>query len=55
MRLSHREKLQLALANARESLGREATTGQSSLSKLNTLRGVKEVIDTREGLSLIHI
>ncbi|DAC40437.1 MAG TPA: hypothetical protein D7H83_02795 [Candidatus Poseidoniales archaeon] len=49
MRLSHREKLQLALANARESLGREATTGQSSLSKLNTLRGVKEVIDTREG------
>ena len=49
MRLSHREKLQLALANARESLGREATTDQSSLSKLNTLRGVKEVIDTREG------
>jgi len=49
MRLSHREKLQLALANARESLGREATTAQSSLSKLNTLRGVKEVIDTREG------
>lgn len=49
MRLSHREKLQLALANARESLGRDNDSTQSALSKLNTLRGVKEAIDTREG------
>ena len=49
MRLSHREKLQLALANARESLGRDSTSTQPALSKLNTLRGVKEAIDTREG------
>ena len=49
MRHSHREKLQLALANARESLGRENTSTQPALSKLNTLRGVKEAIDTREG------
>ncbi|MAX46082.1 MAG: hypothetical protein CMB24_04710 [Euryarchaeota archaeon] len=49
MRLSRREKLQLALANARESLGRENTSTQPALSKLNTLRGVKEAIDTREG------
>ena len=49
MRLSHREKLQLALANARESLGRDNTSKQPALSKLNTLRGVKEAIDTREG------
>ena len=49
MRLSHREKLQLALANARESLGRDNASPQPALSKLNTLRGVKEAIDTREG------
>ena len=49
MRLSHREKLQLALANARESLGRDNSSTQPALSKLNTLRGVKEAIDTREG------
>ena len=49
MRLSHREKLQLALANARESLGRVNVSTQPALSKLNTLRGVKEAIDTREG------
>lgn len=49
MRLSHREKLQLALANARESLGRDTASSQPALSKLNTLRGVKEAIDTREG------
>ena len=49
MRLSHREKLQLALANARESLGRDNASTQPALSKLNTLRGVKEAIDTREG------
>ena len=49
MRLSHREKLQLALANARESLGRDSASTQPALSKLNTLRGVKEAIDTREG------
>ena len=49
MRLSRREKLQLALANARESLGRDTASNRPALSKLNTLRGVKEAIDTREG------
>jgi len=49
MRLTHREKLQLALANARESLGREAASGRPALSKLNKLRGVEEIEDTREG------
>ena len=48
MRMTHREKLLLALANARESLGRDATSSRSALSKLNTLRGVNEVQDTRE-------
>ena len=49
MRLSHREKLQLALANARESLGRERPSKRPALSKLNTIRGVSEAEDTREG------
>ncbi len=49
MRLTHREKLLLALANARESLGREVATKRPALSKLNTLRGVNDAEDTREG------
>ena len=48
MRMTHREKLLLALANARESLGRDATSSRTAMSKLNTLRGVNEVQDTRE-------
>ena len=49
MRMTHREKLLLALANARESLGREVASRQPALSKLNTLRGVTEAKDTRDG------
>ena len=45
--MTHREKLLLALANARESLGRDATSSRTAMSKLNTLRGVNEVQDTR--------
>ena len=48
MRMTHREKLLLALANARESLGRDSNSPSSALSKLNTLRGVNHVEDTRE-------
>lgn len=48
MRMTHREKLLLALANARESLGRDSNSPSSALSKLNTLRGVNQVEDTRE-------
>ena len=48
MRMTHREKLLLALANARESLGRDSNYPSSAMSKLNTLRGVNQVEDTRE-------
>ena len=48
MRMTHREKLLLALANARESLGRDSNSPSTALSKLNTLRGVNQVEDTRE-------
>ena len=48
MRMTHREKLLLALANARESLGRDPTSSRTAMSKLNTLRGVNEADDTRE-------
>lgn len=48
MRMTHREKLLLALANARESLGRDSNSPSSAMSKLNTLRGVNQVEDTRE-------
>ena len=48
MRMTHREKLLLALANARESLGRDTTSSRTAMSKLNTLRGVNEADDTRE-------
>ncbi len=49
MRLSHREKLLLALANARESLGRDVASERPALSKLNKLRGVNDAEDTRDG------
>ncbi len=46
---SHQEKLQLALANARTVLGKEAPLRKPSHSKLNRLRGVDSIDDTREG------
>ena len=49
MRLSHREKLLLALANARESLGRDVSADRPALSKLNRLRGISDAEDTRDG------
>ena len=48
--ISNREKLQLALANARQSLGvKKPITAKEASSKLNTLRGVYDSEDTREG------
>lgn len=49
MSTSHQEKLQLALANARTALGKGAIEGRPALSKLNRLRGVESVSDTRGG------
>jgi chromosomal replication initiation ATPase DnaA len=49
MNISHQEKLQLALANARQALGKSAPTGRPALSELNRLRGINEVKDTRAG------
>ena len=49
MSTSRQEKLQLALANARTVLGKGATGGRPALSKLNRLRGVESVSDTRDG------
>ena len=49
MSTSRQEKLQLALANARTVLGKGATGGRPALSKLNRLRGVESVRDTRDG------
>ncbi len=49
MSVSHQEKLQLALSNARQALGKKTQVGRPALSKLNRLRGVESVEDTREG------
>ena len=49
MSTSRQEKLQLALANARTVLGKGATGSRPALSKLNRLRGVESVSDTRDG------
>ena len=49
MNISHQEKLQLALANARQALGRSAPTGRPALSNLNKLRGIDAAEDTRSG------
>jgi len=46
---SSQEKLQLALANARQTLGKKKQIGRPALSELNRLRGVGEVEDTRDG------
>ena len=49
MNISHQEKLQLALANARQTLGKSAPTGRPALSNLNKLRGIEAAEDTRSG------
>jgi chromosomal replication initiation ATPase DnaA len=49
MNISHQEKLQLALANARQALGRSKPTGRPALSNLNKLRGIDAAEDTRSG------
>ncbi len=49
MSTSRQEKLQLALANARQTLGKKTQIGRPALSELNRLRGVGEVEDTRDG------
>jgi len=49
MSTSRQEKLQLALANARQTLGKKKQIGRPALSELNRLRGVGEVEDTRDG------
>ena len=49
MNISHQEKLQLALANARQALGRSTPTGRPALSNLNKLRGIDAAEDTRGG------
>ena len=49
MSVSHQEKLQLALSNARQALGRKSQVGRPALSKLNRLRGIESIEDSREG------
>ena len=49
---SRQERLRLALANARQVLGKETAVGRQSLSKLNRLRGIPESEDTRKGTLL---
>jgi len=44
-----RERLKLALAGARQALGRKTLEGRRSLSPLNQLRGVMATDDTRDG------
>ena len=47
--ISKKEKLQLALANARQTLGVKEPYSSRPLSRLNTLRGIYDTQDTREG------
>jgi chromosomal replication initiation ATPase DnaA len=47
--VSHQKKLQLALSNARQVLGKKTPVGRPALSKLNRLRGIESVADSREG------
>jgi chromosomal replication initiation ATPase DnaA len=47
--ISHQKKLQLALSNARQVLGKKSPVGKPALSKLNRLRGIESVVDSREG------
>ena len=49
MNISRQEKLQLALANARQTLGKSTPTGRPALSNLNKLRGIEAAEDTRSG------
>ena len=49
MNISRQEKLQLALANARQTLGKSTPTGRPALSNLNKLRGIDAAEDTRGG------
>ena len=49
MSTSHQEKLQLALANVRQTLGKKPPIGRPALSELNRLRGIGEAEDTRDG------
>lgn len=49
MSTTHQEKLQIALANARTALGKEASAKRPSRSKLNRLRGIDSAEDTRDG------
>jgi len=47
--ISHQKKLQLALSNARQVLGKKSPVGKPALSKLNRLRGIESVVDSRDG------
>ncbi len=47
--ISKKEKLQLALANARQTLGVKEPYSSRPLSRLNTLRGIYDTQDTRDG------
>jgi len=49
MSTSRQEKLQLALANVRQTLGKKPPIGRPALSDLNQLRGIGEAEDTRDG------
>ena len=49
MSISHQKKLQLALSNARQALGKKSPVGKPALSKLNRLRGIESVVDSRDG------
>ena len=49
MTISKKEKLQLALANARQTLGVKEPYSSRPLSRLNTLRGIYDTQDTRDG------
>ena len=49
MTISRQEKLQLAMANARQILGQENITSAKSKSQLNRLRNDSKRVDEREG------
>ena len=49
MSITRQEKLKLAMANARNILGKQDNSDGSSNSKLNKLRDVKDSQDTRKG------
>jgi len=49
MSITRQEKLKLAMANARNILGKQDNSAGSANSKLNKLRNVKDSEDTRKG------